>query len=111
VALFAGLLIAVGLAVAVVAARRQRGSAAFGMVAGGLAVACAGLIGLISFTDWNPPDWLRVTTGVAGALAWAAALGAGAGDLAQRRRRSGGLALLLAALAAAAVIGMASAAG
>lgn len=111
VALFAGLLIVVGLSLAVIAARRERGAAAFGLVAGGLAVACAGLVGVISFSAWDPPDWLRVASGVAGAFAWTAAVGAGAGDLAQRRRRNGALALLLAVLAAGAVIGMAVVAG
>lgn len=104
------LLISVGGAVAILTLRRSRDTAAFGGVAGGIAVACAGLLGLISFTTWNPPDAIRVAIGVVGALSWAGALGAGAGQMARGDRRRGGQALLLATAAAAAVIAMAAAA-
>ncbi len=104
-------LIPVGLLVALVTLREERDVAAIGIAAGGLALACAGLIGAMSFTAWDPPDLVRVGAGVIGALAWVAALGAGAGGLVRGDRRRGGIAIGLATLTTAAAVAMASAAG
>jgi len=103
-------LIIVGLVVALATLRDERDVAAIGVAAGGLALACTGLVGVISFTAWNPPDAIRVATGVVGGLSWVAALGAGLGGLMRGDRRRGGTALGLAGLTAIAVIAMSSAA-
>jgi len=102
-------LIAVGLVVALVTLREERDVASIGVAAGGLALACAGLVGAISFSSWDPPDAFRVATGVVGGLAWVAALGAGLGSLMRGDRRRGGAALALAGLTVVAVIAMSSA--
>lgn len=109
--LLAAALIVIGLVVIAVTLRDERDIAAIGIAAGGLALACAGLIGLISFTAWNPSDAVRVGAGAIGALAWVAALGAGMGGLMRGDRRRGSAALALAGLTVVAAIAMASAAG
>lgn len=109
--LLAAALIVIGLVMIVATLRDERDIAAIGIAAGGLALACAGLIGLISFTAWNPPDAVRVGSGAVGALAWVAALGAGTGGLMRGDRRRGSAALALAGLTVVAAIAMASAAG
>lgn len=103
-------LIPLGLVAALVTLREDRDVAAIGVAAGGLALACTGLVGAISFTAWNPPDAVRVAAGVVGGLAWVAALGAGLGGLMRGDRRRGGAALALAGLTAVAAAAMSSAA-
>ncbi|MBM3679845.1 MAG: hypothetical protein FJW81_00650 [Actinobacteria bacterium] len=109
--LLAAALIVIGLVVIAVTLRDERDVAAIGIAAGGLALASAGLTGLISSTTWNPSDALRVGAGAVAALAWVAALGAGTGGLMRGDRRRGGAALALAGLTAVAAIALASAAG
>jgi len=101
-------LIAIGLVVVLVTLREERDMAAIGVAAGGLALACTGLVGTIALSEWNPGEAIRTAAGVVGALAWVAALGAGMGGVMRGDRRQGGSALALAGLTAVAAVVLAA---
>ncbi len=101
-------LIAIGLVVVLVTLREDRDMAAVGVASGGLALACTGLAGTITLSEWNPGEAIGTATGVVGALAWVAALGAGLGGMMRGDRRQGGSALTLAGLTAVAAVVLAA---